>query len=332
MKRTAIQGLYSSEYEHPLDKITLEALRKIPFFPKLLELVSIPQSSINRMELLGSNLRVNERQFPSIYRMLCEACEILEVEKPFLYISSQPQINAYTACPDSPIICIYSYLLDMLEDDELMFVIGHELAHIKSQHIIYKQLGVVLADNMLGTILSTVPGLGAIGQAGAVALNYAYYEWFRAAEYSCDRGGYLACQNFTASCKGLMKLAGTSRQYIDELNLDEFIQQSREFKELDSSALGVMQKIILSYGRSHPWSVSRVSELIKFHDSGTYGDVLERRTKREMTKCLPAPQSSVETNGVITGAAVGAAAKTALSGFAKGILKFTENPTDKGEK
>lgn len=164
MKRTTITNLHSSEYEHPLDKVTLEALRKIPLFPKVLELISIPQNSINRLELFGSNLRVNERQFPTVYRMLCEACEILEVERPLLYISSEPQVNAYTACPDRPIICIYGYLLDMLEDDELMFVIGHELSHIKSQHIIYKQLGMMLADNLLSIILSTVPGLGAIGQ------------------------------------------------------------------------------------------------------------------------------------------------------------------------
>lgn len=332
MKRTTITNLHSSEYEHPLDKVTLEALRKIPLFPKVLELISIPQNSINRLELFGSNLRVNERQFPTVYRMLCEACEILEVERPLLYISSEPQVNAYTACPDRPIICIYGYLLDMLEDDELMFVIGHELSHIKSQHIIYKQLGMMLADNLLSVILSTVPGLGAIGQAGVAALNYAYYEWSKAAEYSCDRGGYLACQNFTASCKGLMKLAGSSKQYVDELNLDEFIQQSREFKDLDSSALGMIQKIILSYGRSHPWAVSRVSELIKFNDSGMYDDVLGRRTKRETPPSLPAPSLPADNHGVITGAAVGTAAKSALSGFAKGILKFTDNSTDKKEK
>lgn len=323
MERTTIQDLHSSEYEHPLDKATLAALKKIPLFPQLLELSTIPQSSMSRMELFGSNLRVSERQLPTVYRMMREACEILGVNEPLLYISSQPELNAYTACPDKPIICIYGYLLDIMDDDELMFIIGHELAHIKSQHIIYQSLGQLLANKLLDTILSTVPGLGSFSQAAVIALNYAYYEWSRAAEYTCDRGGYLACQNFNASCTALMKLAGSSKRHIDELELDEFIQQGREFKELDSSALGVIQKIILSYGLSHPWSVSRVNELIKFNDNGTFSDILQRKTK---LVSLPAPPISATESATQTYEKAKTAAKGALSGFAKGILKLTGEP------
>lgn len=324
MDRIILPNLHSSEYEHSLDKTTLEALRKIPLFPQLLELSTVPQSSIARMELLGSNLRVNERQFPSIYKMLKEACEILGVDEPLLYISSQPELNAYTSCPDKPIICIYGYLLDIMDEDELMFVIGHELSHIKSQHIIYKTLGVILANNMLSAIMSTIPGLGAFSQAAVHALNYAYYEWSRAAELSSDRGGYLACQNFTASCKALMKLAGSSKRYIDELNLDEFIAQSKEFAGMDSSALGVVQKIILSYGKSHPWSVSRVSELIKFNEEGLYSDILERKTERDI-KDLPAEIPSIKDSAAETYEKTKTAAKGAISGFAKNLLKFTDD-------
>lgn len=324
MERIVISGLHSSEYEHPLDRTALEALRKIPLFPQLLELSSVPQSSIARMELLGSNLRVNERQFPTLYKMLREACDILEVEEPLLYVSSQPELNAYTACPDKPIICIYSYLLDIMDDDELMFVIGHELSHIKSRHIIYQALGVLLANNMLSAIMSTIPGLSAFSQAAIHGLNYAYYEWSRAAEFSCDRGGYLACQDLNVACKALMKLAGASKRYVDELNLDEFIAQSRDFKELDLSALGMVQKIILSYGRTHPWSVSRVSELIKFADNGEYTDVIQRKTRRDPSEIQDDSSVALTESTAKTYEQAKTAAKGAFSGFAKGFKKFTD--------
>ena len=324
MGGVTIQGLHPSEYEHPFDKTALEVLRKIPLVPKLMEMISAPMNSITRLELLASNVKCNERQFPTIYRMLREACEILDVDEPLLYISSEQEINSYTACSDKPIICINSPLLDMLDGDELMFVIGHELAHIKSRHLVYQALGGLLAENMLVAIMSTVPGLGAFGQTATIALDYAYFEWSRMSEHTCDRGGYLACQNFTASCKALMKLAGYSGRYLDELNLDEFIRQGQEFKGLDSSAFGVVQKILISFGQSHPWTVSRVSELIKFNESGQYADVLERRTKRKVEDSVSVVAAeSAENHGVLTGATIKNAAKGAISGFAKGLLKFT---------
>lgn len=319
MRTIAIKDLHSSEYEHPLDRVALETLRKIPLFPKVLELCTVPQNSITRLELLGSNLKVTERQMPSLYKLMREACETLGVDEPLFYVSSAPALNAYTACPDKPIVCVYSYLLDMLTEDEVRFVIGHELAHIKSQHIIYQALGTILGENLLSAVLSTVPGLSTFSQPAIYALNYAYYEWYRAAEFSCDRGGYLACQNFTASCTALMKLAGSSQRYVNELNLEEFIEQSRNFKSVSSEGLGLVQKIILSNGRSHPWSVSRVHELIKFNDNGEYTNVLERKAPR---KELPeASAGVVETTSAADKAKD--AAKGVVSGFAKGFGKFS---------
>lgn len=319
MARTILKDLHTSEYEHPLDRVTLDALRKIPLFPKVLELCTVPQNSITRMELLGSNLKVTERQMPSLYKMMREGCEVLEVEEPLFYVSSSPQLNAYTACPDKPIVCIYSYLLDMMDDDEVRFIIGHELSHIKSQHIIYQALGAILGENLLSALLSTVPGLSTFSQPAIYALNYAYYEWFRAAELSCDRGGYLACQNFTASCKALMKLAGSSQRYVNELNLDEFIAQSKDFQDAGSEALGMVQKIILSNGRSHPWSVSRVHALIKFNESGEYDQVIARTAPR---KEVPEPSPMLEGTGAAAADAAKSAAKGAMAGIGKGLGKF----------
>lgn len=317
MERVVIKNLHSSEYEHPTDRVALEALRKIPLFPKVLELCSVPQSSIARMELLGSNLKVTERQMPSLYKIMREACEVLEVDEPLFYVSSAPVLNAYTACPDSPIICIYSYLLDMLDDDELRFVIGHELSHIKSEHIIYQTLGTLLAENLLSAVLATVPGLSTLSGPALMALSYAYYEWYRAAELSCDRGGYLACQNFKASCTALMKLAGSSQRFVNELNLDEFIAQAQNFQESSSTGLGMVQKIILSSGRSHPWSVSRVHELINFNESGLYQSVLDRTAPK---KELPPPSDTPPE--AEAGGGVADAAKGMMSGLAKGFGKF----------
>ena len=276
MNRVQIHGLKSTEYEHPLDKATLDMLKKTPLLPELLDLVLIPLNSITRLDLMGNNVLVTEKQFSSLHRLMREACEVLEVAEPLFYVSSHPEMNAYTSCPDKPIVCIHGYLLDILNDEELLFIIGHELSHIKSQHIIYQVLGQLIMTGALGAILTTVPGFGI---AAETALRYAYFMWARASEFSCDRGGYLACQNFEASCSALMKLAGSNRRHVNELSVEAFIEQGKAFKDIDASDLGKVQKIILSYEMTHPWPVARVSELIKFNESGQYYNVLHRKTK-----------------------------------------------------
>lgn len=325
---TAIKGLHSSEYEHPLDRLALETLRKIPLFPQLVELCAVPQNSITRMELLGSNLKVTERQMPTLYRIMRQACEVLEVDEPLFYISSSPELNAYTACPDKPIVCVYGYLLDIMDEDEQAFVIGHELSHIKSRHIIYKALGAILGENLLEAALSMIPGLSTLSQPAIFAINYAYYEWFRAAELSCDRGGYLACQNFKASCSALMKLAGASHRYANELNLDEFIAQAADFEEAGTETLGKLQKIILSQGRSHPWSVARVHELIRFNESGLYQDILDRKAPVK-EPAVPVIDTGALTDKTKEAAAAGVAmARNAMAGLSGRLGGFGKKSED----
>ncbi|MCL2345774.1 MAG: M48 family metallopeptidase [Desulfobulbus sp.] len=314
--RVILNGLNPKEYEHSLDKITLDALRKIPILPKLTELVELPTSMVRRYSMLGSDLRVTEKQCSSLYRIFRQACDILEVPEPLLYISTDPQLNAYTACPDKPIIKIYSYLLDILEDDEIMFVLGHELSHIKSRHIVYSILGDLLSTGALRIIVSTIPGLSVLYTPAEISLNYAFYQWMRAAEYSCDRGGFLACQNFEASCRALMKLSGYSKRFANEINLDEFFAQAQAFQEENEAALGKVQQILLSFGQTHPWGVLRVRELMKFRDNGDYDKIL----RREMQLPALPPSSSAPPSPALDGAAE--AASNALSSAMSGVKKF----------
>ena len=268
------------EYEHPKDKLALENLRKVPILPQLIKLIQTPSNSICRLKHTASFVRLNEKQIPSVYKLLREACEIIEVDEPTVYLDTTGEINAYVLCVDKPIMCLTSQLLDVFDEDELMFVIGHELAHIKAGHLIYKTLANFMTLGILEATLALVPGAGLVSEGLSTGLKYALFEWYRAGELTCDRGGYLVCQNFTACCRALMKLAGWSAKYVNEMNLDEFMAQAREYEEVGSDTFGTIQKIILSIGAStHPFAVSRVSELLKFDEDGTYLDILQRKTE-----------------------------------------------------
>jgi len=280
MSRQVLLNLSSVEYEHPKDKFALEKLRKIPILPQLIELAAAPQSSITRFKHSASYVRLNERQLPSVYRLLREACEILSVDEPTVYLGTQGDRLSDVKCEDKPIIYLTSQLVDTFSEDELMFVLGHELAHIKSRHLVYKTLASLVSAGILEKILALIPGSGLVSGGLSTALNVALVEWYQSGELTCDRGGYLACQNFTASCTALMKLAGWSEKYVNEMNLEEFMAQAREYEDLDSDAFDTTKKIMLSMEKStHPFAVSRISQLLEFDKNGLYSDILQRKTE-----------------------------------------------------
>ena len=63
---------------------------------------------------------------------------------PDLYIQWGYDINACTVGAENPIIILNSGLIDLCDDDEIMFVIGHECGHVKSNHMLYHMMGQVI--------------------------------------------------------------------------------------------------------------------------------------------------------------------------------------------
>ena len=80
-------------------------------------------------ELQG--IRVSEQQFESIYRLVETAAEAIGVDPPPTYIIQDPYPNAFVTNFEAPVLAVHSRLLEILEPKELLFVIGHELGHIK---------------------------------------------------------------------------------------------------------------------------------------------------------------------------------------------------------
>ena len=106
---------------------------------------------------------------------------------PELYVRASPMFNAYTIGINTPIIVVDSGLVDLLDDDEEMrFLLGHELGHALSGHAVYQ----TLLRRLLGLtgVLYAVPG----GALGVRAITAALMEWSRKAELSADRAGLLA--------------------------------------------------------------------------------------------------------------------------------------------
>ena len=74
---------------------------------------------------------------PRLHRSLTWAMKILDVPEPEMYVTVDPVPNAWTYGHTKPFITLTTGLIDMLSDEELFFVIGHEVGHIKAGHVLY---------------------------------------------------------------------------------------------------------------------------------------------------------------------------------------------------
>lgn len=268
-----LTGLDHSQYEHSLDRAALEKLESIPFLTTACKWVT--SNFIERVyniQYTGSNLKVTKDNYPKIYEYLVEACRILDLQQvPELYITWGYDINACTIGAENPIIVLNSGLMDLCDDDEILFIIGHEVGHIKSQHMLYH-----LMAQVINWGIDTIPG----GSLVASGLQFALYYWSRMSEFTADRAGLMCCQDTDAMIRAFIKMAGLPIKEFNNIRPETFIQQARDFKMLDYEGMNKVVKFLSIADETHPWTVMRSAELLKWIDSGEYGRFVTRRYLR----------------------------------------------------
>jgi Zn-dependent protease with chaperone function len=260
--RTILRDISSRAWEHPADRGALVALRKLKGFDTVLKALSgLFNERAVRLVFLGSAIRVDERQFATLHRLLGEVAQTLDVPTlPEMYVANNPLTNAVTIGMNKPFIVLNSGLVDLLDEEEMRFVIGHELGHAVSGHAVYQTL--LQRMIQLSGVLNAIPG----GGLGARAIMAALFEWSRKAELSADRAGLLATQDPATAFRVHMQLA--SGGHLDDLDATSFFAQGAEYDDADlrDSVL----KLLLIEAQSHPFAVVRATELRRWVDSGEY--------------------------------------------------------------
>ncbi|MFY7884732.1 MAG: M48 family metallopeptidase [Dolichospermum sp.] len=274
MTKKILTGLSSQTYEHPFDKKALASLQSMPGLSPLLKKVNeYGIDRLLRLQSIASEIRVTPRNFPQLYQPLLEACQILDVTTiPELYLfRGTGHIRTYIIGVEKPIVGINIEAMEWLNYDELLFIFGYEIARIKSQHMIYHQMSIVMPVLKIW-ISSTTLGLGGLIASG---VELALYNWVMMAKFTADRAGLLACQDIDVATTALMKLAGLPEEYLTPHVIEDFLVQSREFAANSVDGLDQVTKI-LSYSDSNlSWLVMRTGELLKWVDSGEYNHVLQ---------------------------------------------------------
>jgi Zn-dependent protease with chaperone function len=168
-------------------------------------------------------------------------------------------------------------LVELLDRDQLRFIIAHEVGHIISGHTTYRTIAI---------ILMTVGLAGLPFLAGLVLFPFqmALLEWYRKSELSADRAGLLGVQDVRVAQTAFLMMAGGG-PLGDTIDLDAFLAQAREY-EIDGGAWDKVLKVVNTAFRDHPFATVRAAELQRFVDSGAYqkivdGDYVRRGTEKD---------------------------------------------------
>ncbi|MDR2984033.1 MAG: M48 family metallopeptidase [Nocardiopsaceae bacterium] len=265
--RVRLTGISSRAYEHPADRSALVALRKLSGFDVLLrKLFGLINERALRLMYLAGAVKVSERQFPHIYALVRDGSYILDLpDVPDVFVMQSPLVNAMSIGRDRPFIVLTTGLVNLHDEEELRFVVGHELGHVLSGHAVYRTMLLILIS--LAARIAWMP----IGYLGLRGIIWGLEEWFRKSELSCDRAGLLACQDADAARRALMKLAGGPQ--LSELNPDAFREQAHEYDAVPDLRDSIL-KLLQLQGNTHPFAVVRFAELDHWATSGEYERIL----------------------------------------------------------
>ena len=274
-------NLSAAAFQHPLDVQATANLRKVPLLPPLLKLLS---SSVFEKQMhlmsIANTVRLGPNQGHSIYEKFRQAATILDLpELPEVYVSNQYVINAFAFGLENYQITLYAGLIDTLTEDELMAVIGHELGHVKCEHMLYKTVVYILRVFGLEFLRRLLPA--GTGHLATIPLQLAILQWERMAELSCDRAAMLVVQDREVVARALSKLAGGSQKIFPEINLEEVLRQAEEYEDSDEGIVEQLFKVQMLLTQSHPFPIVRAKEIMAWGESEQYQNILKGEYVRQ---------------------------------------------------
>jgi Zn-dependent protease with chaperone function len=260
----------SKAYEHPADRAATAALHSIPVLDTVVrKLVEYGYERSLRQSYLGNSIKVSERQLPDVFTSYRGVHRILDMPADYdLYVSSGLNWNAVTIGSSKPMLVLGSNLLLQLGPGEQRAVIAHELGHVLSDHVMY-----TTALQILLSAGGSIPLMG----LPLVPVRAVLLEWIRAAELSCDRAATLAVRDPQIVCRALMVLAGGLS--ADRLDLDAFMAQAMEYDNWEDGHDRV-RRFFNEVGKTHANAVRRVSEIMRWVQSGDYDRIQRGEYRR----------------------------------------------------
>jgi Zn-dependent protease with chaperone function len=267
-ERTILTQISSTAWEHPADRAALNSLRAIPGFDEVVRKIAgfFGERGVRQL-FLANAVKVGPKQRPAMDALYTEVLETLDwPERPELYVTQTPFVNAAAVGFDRPFIVLNSGLVELLDREGRRDILGHELGHIMSGHTTYTTIAIII----MAVGVQNLPFLAGLA---LLPFQLALLEWYRKAELSADRAGLLVTQDPVISLNVFMRMAGGD-PVDDESSLDAFMEQAEAYEHRADLADRVWQVINTAF-KTHPFGTVRAAELNRWVKDGSYQAILD---------------------------------------------------------
>ncbi|HEY5093726.1 MAG TPA: M48 family metalloprotease [Candidatus Eremiobacteraceae bacterium] len=200
--------------------------------------------SVARGRLLGTSIRLHERQLPAVYAVAARCARDLGMRMPNIFVREDQYTCVTSMGLGEPYsIVISSTWLPHLDDDELAFLIGRELGHIAAGH-------------------SRITSLFSASGRENPFVSIVFGAWLRRTEYTADRVGLLCCGSIEAASRAVFTCA--FHQVSKKVDYTAFIDQRVELQSDPTLRLGELLG-------QEPYATNRLRELETFAATPLYG-------------------------------------------------------------
>jgi Zn-dependent protease with chaperone function len=189
------------------------------------------QKQIQQMQ----SIAVSPRQYPKIHAIGEECAHRLGIGIPQIFICPASGVNACTIATDdvTPLIILSSSIVELMEIEELKFIIGHECGHIHNLHGVYNTAVELMTNALVKMVLEGFFAAGfpdlldTIEKVIHGGIMLFLLRWSRCAEITCDRAGLICCGDINIANAAFAKLIIGGGDRLKHINIQEFINQVR---------------------------------------------------------------------------------------------------------
>ena len=206
--------------------------------------------------LEGHSFKVTSKMAPRLDGLIKDVVEKLQFSEAIdFYVTNNPELNAFSIArleeDQEHIINLNSGLVERLDDDELRFVVGHEIGHLISKNSgILELLEFIFPDPIRTPLL----------------INHKITLWKKLSELTADRFGFIASPRMDKCFSGFFKLA--SGLDTERINFDYRAYMAENEKILDYFRTEMVADLL-----SHPINPIRIKAIELFSKSDLFKSV-----------------------------------------------------------
>jgi len=223
-----------------------------------------PNKDYLRASLEGHGFKISKKISPGLYKLCMEVQDKLDFKETIdYYIINDAEVNAFTRYKvedeRNHIVVLNSALVNMMDDDELKFIIGHEIGHLISKYSELYEIIEFVFNNYERIPLIFKNKIELTG---------------RLAELTSDRYGFIASGNLNKCLSNFFKLS--SGLDTDRISFDP----ESYLKEIERT-LNDMKRNPFDSSFSHPDNPIRIKALELFSKSDTYKSIGNKKKLKE---------------------------------------------------